>query len=53
MSYDSTEDLVALKQVLAHSDFRTLLRHVNHSQPRMDKVKILFRAQNQIFNAES
>ena len=36
--YDSTKDLVALKEVLGHSDLRTVLRYVNDSQPRMDKA---------------
>ena len=34
--YDSTKDLVALKEVLGQSDLRTVLRYVNDSQPRMD-----------------
>ena len=36
--YDSTKDLVALKEVLGHSDLRTVLRYVNDSQTRMDKA---------------
>ncbi len=36
LTYDSTKDLVALKEVLGHSDLRTVLRYVNDSQPRMD-----------------
>ena len=36
--YDSTKDLVALKEVLGHSDLRTVLRYVNDSQPRMNKA---------------
>ena len=40
--YDATKDLVALKEVLGHSDLRTVLRYVNDSQPRMDKAMELF-----------
>ncbi len=36
--YDKTKDLVALKEVLGHSDLRTVLRYVNDSQTRMDKA---------------
>ena len=36
--YDSTKDLVALKEVLGHSDLRTVLRYVNDSQSRMDSA---------------
>ena len=36
--YDKTKDLVALKQVLGHSDLRTVLRYVNDPQTRMDKA---------------
>ena len=36
--YDATKDLVALKEVLGHSDLRTVLRYVNDSQPRMDRA---------------
>ena len=35
--YDKTKDLVALKEVLGHSDLRTVLRYVNDSQSRIDK----------------
>lgn len=40
--YDATKDVVALKEVLGHSDLRTVLRYVNDSQPRMDKAMELF-----------
>ena len=33
--YDTTKDLVALKEVLGRSDLRTVLRYVNDRQPRM------------------
>ena len=36
--YDATKDLVALKEVLGHSDLRTVLRYVNDRQPRMDRA---------------
>ena len=36
--YDRTKDLVALKEVLGHSDLRTVLRYVNDSQSRIDKA---------------
>ena len=40
--YDTTKDLVALKEVLGHSDLRTVLRYVNDRQPRMDRAMELF-----------
>ena len=40
--YDATKDLVALKEVLGHSDLRTVMRYVNDSQPRMDRAMELF-----------
>lgn len=40
--YDATKDLVALKEVLGHSDLRTVLRYVNDRQPRMDRAMELF-----------
>ena len=40
--YDATKDLVALKEVLGHSDLRTVLRYVNDPQTRMDKGMELF-----------
>ena len=36
--YDATKDLVALKEILGHSDLRTVLRYVNDRQPRMDRA---------------
>lgn len=36
--YDATKDLVALKEVLGHSDLRTVRRYVNDRQPRMDRA---------------
>ena len=33
--YDRTHDVVALKDVLGHSDLRTILRYVNDNQARM------------------
>ncbi len=40
--YDTTKDLVALKEILGHSDLRTVLRYVNDRQPRMDRAMELF-----------
>ena len=40
--YDATRDMVALKEVLGHSDLRTVMRYVNESQPRMDRAMELF-----------
>ena len=40
--YDKTKDLVALKEVLGHSNLRTVLRYVNDSQARMNSAIELF-----------
>ena len=40
--YDRTGNLVALKDILGHSDLRTVLRYVNDRQRRMDEAMRLF-----------